>query len=256
MDRWLGKTALVTGAATGIGEAITRALLRNGVNVAAADIQKEKLARLLADVTNREGFGRLYTMCCDMSKEEDIDKVFAHIENAYGGVDIMINNAGVIDYTRMVESDRKTFERLLNINVLAVATCVNKAVRSMRGRNVEGHVFNVNSILGHEIPTKPLSEITGSNGFNLYPATKHATVALTHTVRRELAVMKLPIRITSISPGLVRTEIAKHNVELRDIFDEIPALMPSDVADALIYALATRPEVQITELTIQRTGEF
>lgn len=102
MDRWLGKTALVTGAATGIGEAITRALLRNGVNVAAVDIQKEKLAELLADVSNQEGFGSLCTMYCDVSKEEDIDRVFASIEQAYGGVDIMVNNAGVSNYTRVV----------------------------------------------------------------------------------------------------------------------------------------------------------
>lgn len=120
MDRWLGKTALVTGAATGIGEAITRALLRNGVNVAAVDVQKEKLARLLADVTEREGFGRLYTMCCDVSKEEDIDKVFAHIEDVYGGVDIMVNNAGVIDYVRLVGTFAFVYRVFLRKGTLAL----------------------------------------------------------------------------------------------------------------------------------------
>ncbi|XP_011135636.1 farnesol dehydrogenase isoform X1 [Harpegnathos saltator] len=256
MDRWLGKTALVTGAATGIGEAITRALLRNGVNVVAVDIQEEKLADLHAHKSSQRNLGVLHTRHCDISNEQDIERVFKHIEETYDGVDIMVNNAGVSNYNRVIESDRKTFERLLNINVLAVATCVNMAVRSMRARNVEGHVFNVNSVLGHEIPAKPLSEIIGCNGWNLYPACKHATVALTHTVRRELAAIKSPIRITSISPGIVKTEIAKHSAELQELLDEVPALVPNDVADALIYALATRPEVQITELTIQHTGEF
>lgn len=102
MDRWLGKTALVTGAASGIGEAITRALLRNGVNVAAVDIQKEKLARLLTDVSKQRGMGKLYTMYCDLSKGEDIDRVFEHIEQAYNGVDILVNNAGVTIYTRVI----------------------------------------------------------------------------------------------------------------------------------------------------------
>ncbi|XP_014483128.1 PREDICTED: farnesol dehydrogenase-like [Dinoponera quadriceps] len=254
MDRWLGKTALVTGAANGIGEAITRALLRNGVNVAAVDIQKERLTTLLADVSNQNQPGSLHIMYGDVSNEEDINRIFTHIETAHGGVDIMVNNAGITNYVRVIESDRKTFERLLNINVLAVATCVNKAVRSMRDRNVEGHVFNVNSIFGHEIPPPFNSDSIDCNGWNLYPASKHATVALTDTVRKELAAIKSPIRVTSISPGLVKTEIAKHTAEKQEFFNKIPSLAPDDIADALIYALSTRPEVQITELTIQRTG--
>ncbi|EFN86974.1 farnesol dehydrogenase isoform X2 [Harpegnathos saltator] len=220
MDRWLGKTALVTGAATGIGEAITRALLRNGVNVVAVDIQEEKLADLHAHKSSQRNLGVLHTRHCDISNEQDIERVFKHIEETYDGVDIMVNNAGVSNYNRVIDR---------------ALMC---------------------SVLGHEIPAKPLSEIIGCNGWNLYPACKHATVALTHTVRRELAAIKSPIRITSISPGIVKTEIAKHSAELQELLDEVPALVPNDVADALIYALATRPEVQITELTIQHTGEF
>lgn len=102
MDRWLGKTALVTGAASGIGKAITHALLRNGVNVTAVDIQEEKLAALLSEVSTLNTSGRLCTMYCDLSKAEDIDKVFAHIEKTYGGVDIMVNNAGIINYSRVI----------------------------------------------------------------------------------------------------------------------------------------------------------
>ncbi|KAL6261654.1 hypothetical protein P5V15_006742 [Pogonomyrmex californicus] len=254
MDRWLGKTAVVTGAASGIGEAITRALLQNGVNVAALDVQKERLAKLDADC-KREGFpGTLHTICCDISLEDEIDAAFSHIETI-SGVDIMVNNTGICEYSRVIESDRKTFERLLNINVLAVAVCINGAVRSMRNRNVEGHVFNINSVLGHYLPTNLTSEY-GLSDFNLYPTTKHGTVALTHTVRRELAAVKAPIRITSISPGLVKTSICEHSEALNNFFDKVPALRPKDVADALIYALGTRPEVQITELTIQHTGEF
>lgn len=102
MDRWLGKTAVVTGAASGIGEAITRALLRNGVNVAALDVQEERLAKLNAD-RKREGFpGALYTVCCDVSREDEIDEAFGLIETTLGGVDIMVNNAGVTDYTRVI----------------------------------------------------------------------------------------------------------------------------------------------------------
>ncbi|KAK0072310.1 hypothetical protein PV325_011567, partial [Microctonus aethiopoides] len=99
------------------------------------------------------------------------------------------------------------------------------------------------SILGHEVPLQGCSEEKGLNGFNIYPSTKHATVALTHTVRRELAADRLPIKITSISPGLIKTNIAKE-ANFGNFFDKIPALEPEDIAEALLYALGTRPEVQ------------
>jgi len=105
MERWIGKTAVVTGAAAGIGEAITHALLRKGVNVFALDIQKEKLAKLSkwqVEAKKREGFpSALRTMYCDVSRKKDIDATFKEID-ADGGMDIMVNNAGVISYWRMI----------------------------------------------------------------------------------------------------------------------------------------------------------
>jgi len=131
--------------------------------------------------------------------------------------------------------------------------CINRAVHSMRKRNVEGHIFNINSVLGHYLPPNASD---GFCDFSLYPASKHGSVNLTHIVRRELAGIKAPIRITSISPGLVKTGITGHSEAMKDFFDKVPTLQPKDIADALIYALGTRQEVQITELTIQHTGEF
>ncbi|XP_076678717.1 farnesol dehydrogenase isoform X2 [Andrena cerasifolii] len=256
MERWAGKNAVVTGAASGIGEAITAALLKKGVNVLALDIEAKKLSHASFKWKNRvEGQGILCIMPCDVTNETDVSRAFSYAVNDWTGVDIMVNNVGVTDYTRVIESDRKAFERLLNINVLGTAVCINRAVRSMRQRNVEGHIFNINSVLGHEIPSEFLSEIDGCNGWNLYPACKHGTVALTHTVRRELAAIKAPIRITSVSPGLVGTNISKHSQPVAEAMAIIPCLQPEDVADAVMYALGTRPEVQITELTIRRTGE-
>lgn len=104
------------------------------------------------------------------------------------------------------------------------------------------------SVLGHEIPSGFLSEIDGCNGWNLYPTCKHGNVALTHTVRRELAAIKAPIRITSISPGIVETDIARHTSTISKTLKNIPALRPEDIADAVIYALGTRPEVQVSLL--------
>lgn len=258
MERWAGKSAIVTGAASGIGQAITLALLQKKVNVFALDVRSDKLSTLANEWQQLKERGNLCVRRCNVSNEQELEEAFSFVENTNEwnrGVDIMVNNVGVIEYTRVIESDRMAFERLLNINVLATAVCINRAVRSMRQRNVEGHIFNINSVLGHEIPSRFLSEIDGCNGWNLYPTCKHGTVALTHTVRRELAAIKAPIRITSISPGIVDTNLATHSPHVSNALKNVPALRPDDIADAVIYALGTRPEVQITELIIQRTGE-
>lgn len=245
---------MVTGAASGIGDAITRSFLKEGIHVVGLDVQHERL-EINATSLHDKLPGTLHPLQCDLARDGDVEKSFAWIEQNLGGVDILVNNAGVVNYTKIVESDRKVFGRLLNINVLAVAVCTREAVRSMRVRNVEGHVFNVNSLLGHEIPRTYISDAEGCDGWNLYPSCKHATLALTNTVRHELRHLKAPIRITSISPGLVKTEIAKKVEGMKDFFENTPALEPQDVADSVMYALGTRPEVQICEILLQRTGE-
>ncbi|XP_012234899.1 farnesol dehydrogenase [Linepithema humile] len=255
MNRWLGKTAVVTGAGSGMGEAITCALLRNGVNVGALDIRKERLTELDEKCKRNRTSGKLFPICCDVTVECEINKAFSTIETL-GNVDIMVNCAGIIDYSRIIESDRKMFEKLLNTNVLAYAVTMNKAVSSMRKRNVEGHIFNITSVLAHLNPIQGMSDKDGCNGYNLYPASKYAARIMTTAVRREIAAVQAPIRVTNISPGAVRTNIIKDMEEFHDLFDRIRCIEPEDVANALVYVLGTRPEVQITELTIQPTLEI
>ncbi|KAJ8687928.1 hypothetical protein QAD02_023723 [Eretmocerus hayati] len=257
MDRWCGKLAVVTGAASGIGAAITKRLLDAGVNVAGLDIKIDKLKSKAEESGNCCGNARLHPIKCDLAKQQDVDEAFCWIERELGGPDVLVNNAGVIIYTPVIESDRASFEKLMNVNVVSVATCISKAVQSIKARQVEGHIFNINSVLGHVIPeaTPSSTQSKSPNCWNLYPASKHAGVALTHTIRREISHASLPIRVTSISPGLVETDIANTSEEYKDFMNKISALDPNDIADAVIYALGTRPEVQITEMTIRMTGE-
>ncbi|XP_051166471.1 farnesol dehydrogenase-like [Leptopilina boulardi] len=254
MDRWRGKTAIVTGAASGMGAAITQALLSKGINVVGLDIQKERLEKTANETNKNKNFGKLHPIRCDLTQYDDIQKAFKFADENMGGVDIMVNNAGICNYSRIIDSDRQTFERLLNIDVLAMATCIKKAVASMKARKVEGHIFNINSALGHIIPESGLSEKEGCNGWNLYPACKHATVAMTECVRNEIKAAKLPIRITGICPGLVKTEMGLNIPEVKEFVESLPRILPEDIADALMYALGTRHEVQVSEMSIQRTG--
>ncbi|XP_015436496.1 PREDICTED: farnesol dehydrogenase-like [Dufourea novaeangliae] len=256
MERWAGKTAIVTGAASGIGKAITTALLKKKVNVVALDIQDEQLEQAASKWAELENRGTYYTLRCDVTKEEDVDRAFSFVESVAGGLDIMVNNAGITLYARLIDSDTKTFERMLNIHVLGAAMFLSRAARMMLRRNVEGHIFVMNSILGHEMPSRTLSELDGCNGWHLYPACKHGSVALTESVRRELAAVKAQIRVTSICPGLVSTNLAVHNQEITKILAHVDALQPEDIADAVIYALGTRPQVEIAQITVRTVGQL
>lgn len=95
MDRWEGKVALVTGASSGIGEQVVRALAKNGMKVIAVARRLEKLKELAASIKS-EFNGEVYPMTCDVRQEEEILKVFKRAEEELGGVDVLINNAGVI----------------------------------------------------------------------------------------------------------------------------------------------------------------
>ncbi|KAK0071815.1 hypothetical protein PV326_000795, partial [Microctonus aethiopoides] len=142
--RWRGKIAVVTGAGSGIGAAITYILLRNRINVFGFDIETNGFYTMKKKISGISNVGFFHGLKCDVSRESEICTAFDVVKRKFGGVDIMINNAGVVDYRRVIDSDRKSFERLVNTNILAVATCTKIAVESMRERGVEGHIFNIN----------------------------------------------------------------------------------------------------------------
>lgn len=101
MERWVGKTAVVTGAASGIGEAITVTLLEKRVNVLALDIETEKLS-LIASKLEPHNPVKFCVKRCDVSNEEDVEDAFRYARDFFHGVDIMVNSAGVIEYTRVI----------------------------------------------------------------------------------------------------------------------------------------------------------
>ncbi|XP_046417505.1 uncharacterized short-chain type dehydrogenase/reductase y4vI-like [Neodiprion fabricii] len=247
MERWVGKLAMVTGAADGIGAAIAEALVKGGVNVLALDVKIVRLFSLRERL--RLARGKLYPKQCDVNKLEEIEAAFKFAKETAGGVDILINNAGVTHLSNITDGDTEGFLKVLQTNVLAVALFTKEAVRSMRDRQVDGHIININSIFGHQV--------VGINR-GLYAPSKFAVTAMTETVRRELIGIKSGIKITSISPGAVSTEIldaaaAEANVPVSK--KDVPRLEPSDVADAAIYILSTPPNVHITEFTLRPLGE-
>uniref|UniRef100_A0A6M2DI26 Putative dehydrogenase n=1 Tax=Xenopsylla cheopis TaxID=163159 RepID=A0A6M2DI26_XENCH len=254
MDRWRGKVAVVTGASAGIGEAIAKDLVEAGLIVVGLARRKERMEEN-AKVMNLKNGGKFYPIKCDVSKEQDILDTFSWVKKNLGGVDVLVNNAGIVR-TNMLTStgNSNDLRSVLDVNVLGLCFCTREAFNSMKERDVAGHIFHINSVVGHSIPM--ISDVPPT--MNMYPGSKHCVTALTETLRQEMIYLKSKTKITSISPGVVLTEIfdAAMNSERRDEFlKHNPCLQPEDISQAVLYCLGTPEHVQIHELTIKPVGE-
>ncbi|KAJ8971420.1 hypothetical protein NQ317_018155 [Molorchus minor] len=241
MDRWVGKVAVVTGASAGIGAAIAEQLVEKGLKVAALARRKERLDELAKKLANKKG--KLYPVKTDISKEEDILNAFKWIKENLGPVHILVNNAGILKMgSTLTDGDTETWRNVFDVNVLGLCIATREAVRDMKANNVDGHVIHINSIVGHQVHPMP--------GVNVYSASKYAVTALAETLRLELNSQKSRIKITSLSPGAVLTEIATGVLDELTIktMEKDKILDAQDVADAVVYALSTPPHVQVVAL--------
>jgi NADP+-dependent farnesol dehydrogenase len=148
----------------------------------------EALKQLLPENVRKN----LHPIKCDVSEEQEIVATFAEIEQKFGGVDVLVNNAGINRQCQLIDVDNsRKLREVVDTNVLGVVFCTREAVKTMRKRGDNGHVVNINSLLGHQIPFVP-----NLPSFNIYPATKHAVTALTESLRQELLVSGSKIRVT------------------------------------------------------------
>ncbi|PSN51373.1 Farnesol dehydrogenase [Blattella germanica] len=256
MDRWIGRVAVVTGASAGIGEAITKDLVKHGMIVVGIARRVERIEALKNELKGAKG--KLCPLKADVSKEEEVVAAFQWIKQHVRGVDVLVNNAGIAGTSTLGEGPVLNWKRVLDLNVLGLSMCTKEALQSMKERGVDdGHIFHINSINGHGVPAHAVEY-----GCLMYTATKNAVTALTEGLRRELVQNNSKIRVTSISPGMVRTEIiAASDYKLPEgmtsdqLYDSIPHLNTKDISDALIYCLGTPPHVQIHEIIIKPIGE-
>ncbi|XP_069883221.1 dehydrogenase/reductase SDR family member 11 [Dipodomys merriami] len=253
MERWRDRLALVTGASGGIGAAVARALVQQGLKVVGCARTVGNIEELAAECKSAGYPGTLIPYRCDLSNEEDILSMFSAVRSQHGGVDICINNAGLARPDTLLSGSTSGWKDMFNVNVLALSICTREAYQSMKERNVDdGHIININSMCGHRVPFQ--SEI------HFYCATKYAVTALTEGLRQELLEAQSHIRATCISPGLVETQFAfklhdKDPEKAAATYECIKCLRPEDVADAVIYVLSSPPHVQIGDIQMRPTEQ-
>ncbi|KAJ9591489.1 hypothetical protein L9F63_001975 [Diploptera punctata] len=251
MERWAGRVALVTGASSGIGACIVEALVKHGLKVVGLARRIERIKEAANKLKGSQG--ELHGVQCDITNEKDILAAFAWVKEHLGGVDILINNAGVLHQAFLSDGETSQWRHMLDVNVVGLSICTREAVKSMKERGVDdGHIVHINSLAGHGLP----------NSFSrmyMYGATKNAVTQLAEGLRRELIQSNSNIRVSSISPGLVRTEIMDvahlQTFSSKDVFTGNPYMEAQDIADAVVFVLGAPQRVQVKEMILIPTGQ-
>ncbi|KAK9507197.1 hypothetical protein O3M35_007105 [Rhynocoris fuscipes] len=242
MERWIGRVAVVTGASSGIGESVAKELTKQGMKVAALARRVDRLQALEEECSNFEGSLKSYK--CDVTNEDEIVSVIKEIVDDLGPISALVNNAGMATPHALTDTSMGSGREIFDTNVIGVIIMTQNVIEQMKSNNIDdGHIININSMAGHTVlPIKFMSN---------YCASKNAVTILTESLKNELASLKSKIRVTSISPGIVKTALSE--AALGHL--PLPFLLPQDVADAIVYALSARPDINISELTIQPVGE-
>jgi NADP-dependent 3-hydroxy acid dehydrogenase YdfG len=187
--------------------------------------------------------------CGDVSNDDDVSQCFEKIRSQWGGIDLLVNNAGTATMSPLTSGEPKDWRKTLDINVAAPAHCIQRALRDMAGRD-EGQIINISSIYAHRDQVA---------NFALYQASKSALRSLTNTLRAELAAAGSTIRVGMISPGMVATEFRAQatggEFAYESYFEEYEPILPEDVVGAVLYMLSTRPHIQVQDILLSPLGQ-
>ena len=232
-----GRTALVTGASSGIGAASVRCLAAAGFQVVAAARRLERCDELASEVGGR-------ALHLDVADSDSV----ARLTEAVPEVSVLINNAGgALGLEPVAETDEDKWRQMYETNVLGVMR-VTKALLPALERSGDGHIVVVGSVAGVEV-------YPGGGG---YTAAKHAANAVTRTLRLEL--LGKPIRVSEVAPGMVETEFSLVRFEgdrakADKVYEGATPLSAEDVADAIAYVVTRPPHVDIDYLSVKPTDQ-
>ncbi|GAA5020253.1 oxidoreductase [Marivirga lumbricoides] len=235
-----GKVVAITGASSGIGKAIAIKLAANGAQVILAARREAKLKAIVDDITANGG--RAIYVVTDVQKKQDLLQLVERAVVEWGKLEVMINNAGISQLSRIDELDVEGWEEMININLNGTLHGIAASIPVFK-KQQSGHIVNIISTAG----------LTITPTMGVYAATKNAVRTLAEALRQE---SDGAIRVTGISPGFVDTAFAENikNDKMRTAIlknrDKI-AISPEAIADAVIYAISQPKEVEIGDIVIR-----
>lgn len=241
------KIALVTGASSGIGAATALQLAANGVKVGLAARRVDRLHSLAERISSAGGQALAIEM--DVVDAASVQAGAKQLADAYGGIDILFNNAGLMPISDIESLKTDEWHRMVDVNIKGLLNST-AAVLPYMQRQRHGHIFNTSSIAGRKV----------FPGLSVYCATKHAVTAFSEGLRLEVA-KKYNIRVTCIQPGAVDTELFEHvsdkgyREQMEGLREQMAFLKASDIADTVLFALQAPDYVNVAELFVLPTDQ-
>ncbi|HEX2435416.1 MAG TPA: SDR family NAD(P)-dependent oxidoreductase [Solirubrobacterales bacterium] len=242
-----GRVAAITGASSGIGEATAVALADEGAAVALAARRRDRLEDLAKRISGDGGTAEVFEV--DLAEEESARGFITEASERLGGLDVLVNNAGVMLLGAVQGADTEHWKRMVDVNCLGLLYCTHAAMPLMQEHG-GGHIVNVASVAGRH----------AALGAAVYNMTKFGVVGFSEALRQE--ALHSNIRVTVIEPGFVATELQGHNedpvvVEATQRYrDEIGEVLEAeDIADAILYAVTRPPRVSLNEVLVRPTRQ-
>jgi NADP-dependent 3-hydroxy acid dehydrogenase YdfG len=242
-----GRKALITGASSGIGEATAVAMAREGAAVALGARRKARLEEIVSRIES-EG-GTAIAVEADISDEQQAAALVERAQAGLGGLDALVNNAGVMLLGPLQGADPTEWRRMIDVNCLGLLYCTHYALPVIRDGG-GGDVVNVSSVAGR----------TAALGSGVYNMTKWGVVGYSESLRQEGAL--IGVRVTCVEPGWVETELQGHNTnplvleqieKLRESTGKV--LEAADIANAVVYAVGQPEHVSINEILVRPSGQ-
>jgi len=247
-NKLTGKVAVVTGASKGIGASIAKHLAAEGASVVVNYASSKTGAdKVVAEITSAGG--KAVAVQGDVSKQADIDRLFAETKKTYGATDILVNNAGIYEFAPLEQVTEAHFHKQFDLNVLGLLLTTQTALKHFNPAG--GSIINTSSVVS----------TLGVMGGAVYSATKASVDAVTRTLAKELGARN--IRVNSVNPGMVETE-GTHSagIEGSEFQDKTKAATPlgrlgkpQDIAPAVVF-LASADSSWITGETLYISGGF
>lgn len=233
-----GKVIAITGASSGIGERTARLLAGRGARVMLGARRTDRLEKLATEIAEAGGIAQFRAL--DVTDGADFEAFIAATEEAFGRVDVLVNNAGLMPLSLFSSLKVEEWDRMIDVNIRGVLHGIAAALPSMKAQG-NGHFVNISSIGGYRVwPT-----------CGVYSATKYAVRAISEGLRLE----NDDIRVTVVSPGVVESELAhtitdpvaaSAMVDFRSI-----ALTPDAIARAIAYAVEQPDDVDVSEMIVR-----
>lgn len=226
------KTAIITGASSGIGQAIAEKLAEKDAYVVLLARREKKLAEIVTSINENAGKTRALAIKADVTNVTEMERAFQQAMDQFGAVDFLVNNAGIAANSSFIDGEVTEWGNMIDVNVKGVLHGIHTVLPHMLDRS-SGHIINVASVSGFEVTKRS----------GVYSATKFAVRALSMGLEKELA--RTGVRVTNISPGMVDTDLSSRaNVDRK-------ILQPEDIAEAVIYAVKQPDYVNVNEITVR-----